>query len=60
MILCVGRLRDFFLWRSCVIFFTHSLRLLDLFFWRLHDFFCGEIACFFLERLHGLFYGELA
>ena len=34
--------------RGCVIFLlTHSLRLHDLFFWRLRAFFCGEVArCF--------------
>ena len=41
VILFVERLRDFCVWRGCVIFLTHSLRLQDLFFWRLHDFsFC--------------------
>ena len=45
-ILCVERLLDF----------SQSLRLHDLFFWRLHDFFWlqdlfyGKVACFFLLR----------
>ena len=44
VILCVERLREFGVWRGCGIFLTRSLRLHDLFFWRLHDFVCGEVA----------------
>ena len=44
MILFVKRLHDFCVWRGCVIFLTCSLRLNDLFFWRLHDIFCGKVA----------------
>ena len=41
----VERLHDFCVWRGCVTFtLTHSLRLYDLFLWRLRDFFCGELA----------------
>ena len=35
LFLCMERLSDFF---------THSLRLHYLFFWRLHDLFCGEVV----------------
>ena len=41
MSFCEERLRDVFGWRGCVIFLTHLLT-------RLRDFFCGEVARFFL------------
>ena len=65
MILCVEKLRDFCAWRGCVIFLTHSLRLHDLFLWRLPDFFlrrdCGIFGVIFLcvERLHDFFVERL-
>ena len=60
MILSVERLHDFCVWRGCVIFLTHSLKLHDLFFWRLHDFFVVERLRDFLERLCDFFCGEVA
>ena len=53
VILCVERLRDFLVWRGCVIFLTQSLRWHALFFWRLPDFFCGEIAGFVWSDFFG-------
>ena len=48
VILCVEMLHDFCVWRGCVIFLTQSLRLHDLFFWRLPDlFFAGRLGDFF-------------
>ena len=59
MILYVKRLRDFCVWRGCVIFLTHSgcmiyfsgggmiffaERLRDFFVERLRDFLCEEVA----------------
>ena len=57
MSFCEERLRDVFGWRGCVIFLTNLLT-------RLRDFFCGEVARFFLmlrdfvvERLRDFFGG---
>ena len=47
MILCVERLHDICVWKGCVIFLTHSLRLPDLFLWR---FLCEELFVIFLLR----------
>ena len=41
-------------------FFTHSLRLHDLCFWRLHEFFAEKLHNFFVERLHDFLCGQLA
>ena len=49
VILCVDRLRDFLLKK--LRDFSHSLRLLDLFLWRLRDF-------FFVERLPDFFWRD--
>ena len=62
----------FCMWRGCMIFvcrevawhfsLAHSIRLHDLFFWRLRDFFVewlcdffGEVAWFLVERLRDFF-----
>ena len=56
MILWVEKLRDFCVWRGCVIFLTHSH---DLFFWRLRNFFAERLHDFFVERLCDFFVESL-
>ena len=58
VIMCVERLRDFCAWRGFVIFLTHSLRLHDSFFWRLRDFFCKKVLCFFGWEIAWFFLGR--
>ena len=45
----------FCVWRGCVIFLTHSLRLHNIFSVGSVIFFCGEVAWFFVERLGEFF-----
>ena len=68
MIFFVERLHDFFgenlrdfvcVERLCD-FFTHSLGLHDLSFWRRHDVFAERLHTFFVERLRDFLCGELA
>ena len=49
--LCMERLHDFCVWRGCVSFLTHSIAQVAwfIFFWRLHNFFCGEVYYFLLR-----------
>ena len=41
VILCMESLHDFYVWRGCVIFLTHSLTQVVE---RLRDFLCEEVA----------------
>ena len=52
VILCMERSHDFYVWRGCVIFLTHSPTQVAwfIFFWRLRDFFFAERLCDFLLR----------
>ena len=50
VILCMEMLHDFCVWRDCVIFLTHSLRL--------HVFFFLEVAWFFLRSGCVIFFVE--
>ena len=60
VILCVERLRDFCVWRGCVIFLTNSLRLHGLFLWRLRDYCAERLRDFLVERLHDFLCEEVA
>ena len=48
-----------FVWRGCVIFLNHLLRLHD-FFVEVTRFFCGEVAFFFCEEVGCFFCEEVA